>query len=332
METKVKSKCNIICRGTVISFTIKDITDTFRKATIGIKDNTLNSTVFVDLNDRKNLEFGGNRISLEGLRDYFIDDLGKPTNKGINAFGMDLHKYKYNGKNGVKIYTNQQVFKLSPLRENDDEGSIFDVVGYVEKINEKEDGSTKVTVGFLADEWNKDLGENKPVVHRMVFDYDGDCYIQEDGEWVEAGDFPPFDVGDEITMKGDIVFSLGKRDRYGIATGSDVKQGYFIRRIFKVNEIPSSEDFEKYCALKSNNTRQASRNVTKSTRKKTDNAKYQSDIVRTNKPAMTDDMDVSMNVNEEIPKTDRVNQDVVSEPVTNDNVSDEDLDDWDIDF
>lgn len=251
----MKHKMNITCNGIVTSFEIRNVTPTFTIASVGIKDPDTGSTTFVDFNNRKNLKFGKEVMTLAEIKNQMISQNGESLNTSVSTFGKDFYDDKWIDKTGaIHNTTRKRIYIMRHFDNNKDiYGNTFDVLGIVDNMTEDADGNIKVKVGCIVDVWDKDLHKSVPSIRYISLKLADDWKIKQGGVW-ETSDEIPFDVGDEIHVKGDILYIPGKRDRYGDSIG-EMLDGNFIKRVISVSE---PENIDEYNELKHQSRRKTS--------------------------------------------------------------------------
>lgn len=261
----MKHKMNISCNGIVVSFEIRDVTPTFRIGNIGIKDPETNSTTFVDVYGKKALKYGKEYLTLDEIRNKFVDSEGNSLGKGISTFGTDFYDDNWTDKTGrIHKTTRKHVFIMRDLKDQV-VGNTFDVIGIVENVNEDSDGNVKLKVGSIVNAWDKEKKELAPTVRFITLKL-ADSYEMKQGSSWETPEYIPFDIGDEIHVKGDLLYVPRKRDRYGESVG-DMLDGNYVQRIISVSE---PDDIDYYEELKRGRIKETKQEKVKNTEQKQD--------------------------------------------------------------
>ena len=220
----MKHKMNITCNGIVTSFEIRNVTPTFTIASVGIKDPDTGSTTFVDLNNRKNLKFGKEVMTLSEMKNSMFSQSGESLNVSVSTFGKDFYDDKWTDKTGaIHNTTRKRIYIMRHFsKDKDIYGNTFDVLGIVDNMTEDSDGNIKVKVGCIVDVWDKDLHKTVPNIRYISLKL-------ADG-W------------------------KSKRDRYGDSIG-EMLDGNFIKRVISVSE---PENIDEYNELKHKSRRKTS--------------------------------------------------------------------------
>lgn len=237
MKNKYKSVNKVDLCGTVVYFKEFDF-KTFKKATIGVKDNNLDSVCYFDIFQNNGLKYNKQKTTLATLKKKFMDSDGKMLNTRIHCYGS-IEENHYTTRNG-EVRTDQKpiVFNIFEALGTDDY-NIFRLDGIVDLIKPIKDGKElKVRLKQVVGKWDKNIGEETRVLKTIDL-------IAEDEEIIDKLD--GLDNGEYVSLEGYFINQISKSTSHFTKAGSEGtsknKHGMYIKNIVKFNE---NFDSDKY--------------------------------------------------------------------------------------
>ena len=237
MKNKYKSMNKVDLCGTVVYFKEFDF-KTFKKATVGVKDNNLDSVCYFDIFQNNGLKYNKQKTTLATLKKKFMDSDGKMLNTRIHCYGS-IEENHYTTRNG-EVRTDQKpiVFNIFEALGTDDY-NIFRLDGIVDLIKPIKDGKElKVRLKQVVGKWDKNIGEETRVLKTIDL-------ITEDEEIIDKLD--GLDNGEYVSLEGYFINQISKSTSHFTKAGSEGtsknKHGMYIKNIVKFNE---NFDSDKY--------------------------------------------------------------------------------------
>jgi len=233
------NKVNIV--GNVVNYTIYKFKSGKRKAEIGIKDELTNNVCYAQMFENNNMTYDGRSVNLDTLKRIFLDGNDKPRGVLVKCTGRVSENRYISTKSGEEVVsTKPTLWRINPYNDLEDQQVTFNITGIVENIKTIKD-DTEVVIRIGIPTTNKDKEFNG-----IEF-----LTVYADGNIKEKIEDADIDKGYQISVAGDILNKLPKRDKYGdVVEGSVAEKGFKIISLKKKIVEPDDLDMDLYNELK----------------------------------------------------------------------------------
>ena len=233
------NKVNIV--GNVVNYTIYKFKSGKRKAEIGIKDELTNNVCYAQMFENNNMTYDGRSVNLDTLKRIFLDGNDKPRGVLVKCTGRVSENRYISTKSGEEVVsTKPTLWRINPYNDLEDQQVTFNITGIVENIKTIKD-DTEVVIRIGIPTTNKDKEFNG-----IEF-----LTVYADGNIKEKIEDADIDKGYQISVAGDILNKLPKRDKYGdVVEGSVAEKGFKIMSLKKKIVEPDDLDMDLYNELK----------------------------------------------------------------------------------
>lgn len=235
MSRKISCFNKVNVCGYVQSFDIKSLSSGTRLANMAIKDELTNNITYVAMFDRDVIMYGDTETTLDGLEKIFMTNAGgKKTPRHVLVKCSGKVRETTSVKDGAtKTYTNTTVFSIEPCNDESKQCATLSVTGVVDaiKFSEDEHGAVaNLKVGIMTYNRDKDITgvENVTLVARGT--------TAEKLEELDA------DKNSVISVRADMLNTLGEVDRFGDRVGAPRKEMSIAKVVFVNTEDEVDED------------------------------------------------------------------------------------------
>lgn len=230
----LKTENRITIKGIVTNFKPGETKQTKKKKAdmiFRVLDNGTESYIRGVLYDRKNLKINKEDTTLGALESFFLDKNNNNKSRNVKVYIYGNCDEFVNDKG--ELYENHTDNGLY-TSEDEDDYATFNITGFVDAVNKVEDDEDelefiKIKIGFYS--YRNKQDEVSGVQYKTVY-VRGEKMLEK---------FEDVNKGDYIEVKGDIISSLSKKDKYGDYMNDGVREyqvhGGIIRK--------SQEDVEK---------------------------------------------------------------------------------------
>ena len=236
MSRKISCFNRVNVCGYVQSFDIRSLGSGTRLANMAIKDELTNNITYVSMFDRDVIMFGGTETTLDGLEKMFMTNVGgKKTSRHVLVKCTGKVRETTTVANGAtKTYINTTVFSIEPCDDASKQCATLSITGVIDAIKFSDDDNgtpmAKLKVGAMTYNRDKDITgvDNITLVARGA--------VAEKLEELDA------DKNSVISVRADMLNTLGEVDRFGDRVGAPVKEMAIAKVVFVNTEDEVDED------------------------------------------------------------------------------------------
>lgn len=250
MEKKLNGFNKVDLVGKVVNFSIYPLKSGKKKAELGIKDESDNNVCYVQMFENDKMKYGGRSVTLNDLKNIFVDGEGKSKGVLVSATGKVAENSYMNSKTKKKVVsTKPTIWKINPYSDENKQKIVFNFTGIVERLDYNDD-CTKLDVR---------LGIVRSGADKEYF---GVEYItcEAEGEIMDNFETSDIEVGDKISIKGDILNKFPEKDKYGNSVkGAVAEKGFKIAWLGSSVTKSDEMDLNLYEMLKGGDTTASSK-------------------------------------------------------------------------
>lgn len=216
MEKKINCFNKVTVRGYVQNFSVKTLASGTKLANVTIKNELDDNVTYCTMFARKGLTYAGNETTLEGLAKIFMGADDKPRHVLVEATGK-VSESKGTDKDGnERTYVNTMIFSIEPYSDEAKQCAILSATGVVDaiKYGEDKDGEplAKAKIGVMSYNRDKDITGVDTIT------------VVAHGDMAEKLEEMDAEKGSVVSIRCDMVNSLGEVDRFGDRIGTPKKE------------------------------------------------------------------------------------------------------------
>lgn len=236
MSRKISCFNKVNVCGYVQSFDIRSLSSGTRLANMAIKDELTNNITYVAMFDRSTIMYGGTETTLDGLEKIFMTNAGgKKTPRHVLVKCTGKVRETTSVKDGAtQTYTNTTVFNIEPCDDASKQCATLSLTGVVDAIKYSEDESgspvARLKVGAMTYNRDKDI-TGVDMITLVAYGPEAEKLEELDA-----------DKNSVISVRADMLNTLGEVDRFGDRIGAPRKELAIAKVVFVNTEDEVDED------------------------------------------------------------------------------------------